>query len=102
MDRLGVDAVDRIRLAGARIALQNSQARGEIEALVRRVEKVETTVETRFQEHFVDAIAIPHTRDPYPRLERVVPLPERVPRTTGGQRPRRRRRSASGNHRSAT
>src|SRR6266511_4187406 len=137
MDRLGVDAVDRVRLAGAfgahidpvhalvlgmipdsdpatvtsagnaagtgaRIALLNRAARGEIEALVRRVEKVETAVEARFQEHFVDAMAIPHARDPYPRLERVVPLPERVPRTTGGQRPRRRRRSASGNHRSAT
>ncbi len=129
MDRLGVDAVDRVRLAGAfgahidpvhalvlgmvpdcdpaavtaagnaagtgaRIALLNGRARGEIEALVRRVEKVETAVEARFQEHFVDAMAIPHARDPYPRL--------RVPRTTGGQRPRRRRRSASGNHRSAT
>jgi len=137
MDRLGVDAVDRVRLAGAfgahidpvhalvlgmvpdcdpaavtaagnaagtgaRIALLNARARGEIEALVRRVEKIETAIEARFQEHFVDAMAIPHARDPYPRLERVVPLPERVPRTTGGQRPRRRRRSASGNHRSAT
>ena len=35
---------------------------------MRRVEKIETAVEPRFQEHFVDAMAIPHDADPYPRL----------------------------------
>jgi uncharacterized 2Fe-2S/4Fe-4S cluster protein (DUF4445 family) len=138
MDRLGLDAVDRVRLAGAfgahidpvhalvlgmvpdcdpaavtaagnaagtgaRIALLNRAARGEIEALVRRVEKVETAVEARFQEHFVDAMAIPHATDPYLRLARVVALPERGPGSARGQRPRRRRhRAANGNSRSAT
>ncbi len=143
MDRLGVDAVDRVRLAGAfgahvdpvhalvlgmvpdcdpgavtaagnaagtgaRIALLNRGARGEIEALVRRVEKVETAVEARFQEHFVDAMAIPHASDLYPRLARLVTLPERAERgelglqSARGGRRRRRRGTVSGNHRSAT
>jgi uncharacterized 2Fe-2S/4Fe-4S cluster protein (DUF4445 family) len=63
-----------------------------VEALVRRVEKVETAVEPRFQEHFVDAMAIPHARDPYARLAGVVALPERA---AGPARPRRRRRAAA-------
>ena len=39
------------------------------------MEKIETAVEPRFQEHFVDAMAIPHDTDPYARLARSVPLP---------------------------
>ena len=53
-------------------------ARPEIETLVRRVEKIETAVEPRFQEFFVEAMAIPHLTAPYPRLREVVTLPERV------------------------
>ncbi|MEO1001213.1 MAG: ASKHA domain-containing protein, partial [Pseudomonadota bacterium] len=60
---------------GARIALLNSAARREIEAVVRRIEKVETAVEPRFQEHFVAASAMPHATDPFPELARVVTLP---------------------------
>ena len=37
---------------------------------MRRVEKIETAVEPRFQEHFVNAMAIPHDTDPYARLAR--------------------------------
>ena len=55
---------------GARIALLDRSARAEIEEVVRRVEKVETAVEPRFQEHFVHAMAIPHETDPYERLAR--------------------------------
>jgi uncharacterized 2Fe-2S/4Fe-4S cluster protein (DUF4445 family) len=77
---------------GARIALLNRAARTEIEEVVRRVEKVETAVEPRFQEHFVQAMAIPHDVDPYPRLSAVVPLPARRTATAGREtRPRRRR-----------
>jgi uncharacterized 2Fe-2S/4Fe-4S cluster protein (DUF4445 family) len=43
---------------GARIALLDA-TRGEIEALVRRIEKIETAIEPRFQQHFVEAMAIP-------------------------------------------
>ena len=34
------------------------------------MEKIETAVEPRFQEHFVGAMGIPHATDPYPRLGR--------------------------------
>jgi uncharacterized 2Fe-2S/4Fe-4S cluster protein (DUF4445 family) len=74
---------------GARIALLNRAARAEIEDVVRRVEKVETAVEPRFQEHFVHAMAIPHEMDEYARLGRTVRLPER--RAAPTQRPNRRR-----------
>jgi uncharacterized 2Fe-2S/4Fe-4S cluster protein (DUF4445 family) len=110
MERLGVETVDRIRLAGAfgahidvkyaavlgmvpdcdlarvtsagnaagtgaRIALLDSRSRPTIEALVRTVEKVETAIEPRFQQHFVDAMAIPHKTAAYPHLRKVVTLP---------------------------
>ena len=60
---------------GARIALLNRRLRREIEREVRRIEKVETAVEPRFQEHFVDAMAIPHRTAPYPKLRAAVALP---------------------------
>ena len=110
MDRLGIDHVDRIRLAGAfgshidvkyatvlgmlpdcdlahvrsagnaagtgaRIALLDATSRAVIESLVRRIEKVETAIEPRFQQHFVEAMAIPHKSAPYPNLRRAVELP---------------------------
>ena len=79
---------------GARIALLNRAARAEIEDVVRRVEKVETAVEPRFQEHFVKAMAIPHDVDPYPRLARAVRLPGR--RSASAERPGRGRRRERG------
>ena len=112
MDRLGVESVQRIVLAGAfgshidvknamvlgmipdcdlakvgsagnaagtgaRIALLNQQARDEIERIIKRVEKIETAVEPRFQEHFVAAMGIPHSTAQFPNLAAVVALPER-------------------------
>jgi uncharacterized 2Fe-2S/4Fe-4S cluster protein (DUF4445 family) len=76
---------------GARIALLNRAARSEIEDVVRRVEKVETAVEPRFQEHFVHAMAIPHEVDTYPRLRSVVTLPP--PRVAQPEARSRRRRT---------
>jgi uncharacterized 2Fe-2S/4Fe-4S cluster protein (DUF4445 family) len=125
MDRMGIDAIDRIRLAGAfgshidvkyatilgmlpdcdlaqvssagnaagtgaRIALLDRRARAEIAALVRRVEKVETAVEPKFQAHFVAAMAIPHQSAPYPHLSRVVTLPTPEPGGEGRGRTSRR------------
>jgi uncharacterized 2Fe-2S/4Fe-4S cluster protein (DUF4445 family) len=80
---------------GARIALLNRSARAEIEDVVRRVEKIETAVEPRFQEHFVNAMAIPHDVDPYTRLAQAVALPTR--RVAKTERPpgRRARRPAA-------
>ncbi|WP_366556050.1 ASKHA domain-containing protein [Aquibaculum sediminis] len=78
---------------GARIALLNQRARDEIEQVVKRVEKVETAVEPRFQEHFVAAMAIPHRNAPYPELGKVLPLPApRYPEPAGEGEGRRRRR----------
>jgi uncharacterized 2Fe-2S/4Fe-4S cluster protein (DUF4445 family) len=79
---------------GARIALLNRTARSEIEQLVKRIEKVETALEPRFQEHFVGAMAIPHKTAPYPNLAAVVDLPEPAPADAepAGDAGRRRRR----------
>jgi uncharacterized 2Fe-2S/4Fe-4S cluster protein (DUF4445 family) len=130
MDKLGIETVEKIRLAGAfgshidvkyamilglipdcplekvqsagnaagtgaRIALLNSKARDEIEAVVRRIEKIETAVEPKFQQHFVEAMAIPHKTAPFPNLARAVRLPPHKDIQTaddsGGERRRRRR-----------
>jgi uncharacterized 2Fe-2S/4Fe-4S cluster protein (DUF4445 family) len=77
---------------GARIALLDRSARREIEGVVRRVEKIETAVEPRFQQLFVGAMAIPHDVDPYERLRAAVPLPPR--RVAAPAEGGRRRRSA--------
>lgn len=132
MDKLGVDEIDRIRLAGAfgahidtkyamvlgmipdcrlehvtsagnaagtgaTIALLDTDARSEIQDVVRRIQKVETAVEPKFQEHFIDALAIPHKTATYPYLRQEVDLPE--PAQTSGSEPnsgrqRRRRKRA--------
>jgi uncharacterized 2Fe-2S/4Fe-4S cluster protein (DUF4445 family) len=63
---------------GALIALLSGAARDEIEGVVRRVEKIETAVEPRFQEHFVEAMAFPHKTAAFPNLAKVVELPERI------------------------
>ena len=128
MDRLEVDRVDRVILAGAfgsqidlkhamvlgmipdcdlahtsaagnaagtgaRIALLNRAARDEIEALVRRVEKVETAVESRFQDHFVAAMAIPHKTAIFENLSKVVDLPRPAADAAGSSPDPRRRRN---------
>ncbi len=131
MDRIGVESVDRIRLAGAfgshidvkyatvlgmlpdcdlaqvssagnaagtgaRIALLDRRSRALIAGLVRRIEKVETAVEPKFQAHFVEAMAIPHNSAPYPHLASVVTLPAAEPVEARGRSGRRRARAAEG------
>jgi uncharacterized 2Fe-2S/4Fe-4S cluster protein (DUF4445 family) len=127
MERLGVERVDRIRLAGAfgthidvkyamvlgmipdcelsqvgsagnaagtgaRIALLDARSRSIIEAIVRRVEKIETALEPRFQAHFVESMAIPHKSAPYTQLRAAVtlPAPKAVVQTDGRERRNRR------------
>jgi uncharacterized 2Fe-2S/4Fe-4S cluster protein (DUF4445 family) len=127
MERLGVESVERIRLAGAfgshidvkyamvlgmipdcelsqvasagnaagtgaRIALLDSRSRPIIEAMVRRVEKIETALEPRFQAHFVEAMAIPHKTAQYTHLRAAVelPAPKAVVQTDGRERRKRR------------
>jgi uncharacterized 2Fe-2S/4Fe-4S cluster protein (DUF4445 family) len=126
MDHMGVDRVDRIRLAGAfgshidvkyamvlgmipdcdlahvssannaagtgaRIALLNRASRTEIESRARDIEKIETAIDAGFQQHFVDAMGIPHSTQAYPSLSRVVelPTPSESPSARAGRRRRR-------------
>lgn len=91
-------ALDKVQSAGnaagtgARIALLNAAARREIEVLVSLIEKVETAVEPRFQEHFVAASHIPHASAPYPCLRQAVTLPSLMFSAPGTERAGRRRR----------
>jgi uncharacterized 2Fe-2S/4Fe-4S cluster protein (DUF4445 family) len=133
MDRLNVDEVDRIRLAGAFgshmdvkyamvlgmipncsldqvssagnaagtgavVALVNGASRHLVESHVRRVEKVETAVEADFQQHFVEAMALPHATADFPELSKHALLPQAqapgqgpVPPAPGRRRSRGRR-----------
>ena len=134
MDRLGIDHVDRIVLAGAfgshidvkyamvlglipdcdldkvssagnaagtgaLIALVNQKARDEIQRVIKRVEKIETAVEPKFQAHFVEAMGIPHKTAAFPHLAAAVDLPApkaRAPSPDGAPGGRRRRRQRAG------
>ncbi len=83
---------------GARIALIDKSQRTAIEETVRNIEKIETAVEPKFQEHFVNASALPNSADPFPLLKAAVPLPEVNFNTGGGDAAaggRRRRRRTS-------
>ena len=65
--------------------------RAEVAESVRRIEKIETATEPRFQDLFVAAMAFPHDTAPNPHLAETVDLP---PRAEGDNaRPRRRRRT---------
>ncbi len=89
-----VQAVGNAAGTGARIALVSQSARAEIETEVRRLEKIETAIESSFQDYFIAAMAIPHQRDAFPNLSKVIALPKRHGATdvTSGKR---RRRAAS-------
>ena len=83
---------------GARIALLNAGKRTEIERVVRDVEKIETALAPKFQDHFIEAMAVPHKTAPYPRLRKIARLPDTPPSPppgTTGEGGRRRRRSRS-------
>jgi uncharacterized 2Fe-2S/4Fe-4S cluster protein (DUF4445 family) len=78
---------------GARIALLNRQSREQIEILVGKIEKIETAVEEKFQQYFVEAMAFPHKTDPFPNLFGVVERPpEKGPQPEAASTGRRRRR----------
>ncbi len=85
-----VDGAGNAAGSGALIALLNGSSRHEIEATARRVEKVETAVEPRFQEHFVEAMAFPHGTAPYSRLGGIVDLPRLATETVGRRGARER------------
>ena len=82
---------------GARIALLNRESRGVIEAVVGDIEKIETAVEAKFQQYFIEAMAFPHKSDPFPNLyaEVAPPAQKQAQPDTGSSRRRRRRSQAS-------
>ncbi len=92
--------VDRVRAvgnaagAGAVRALVSAAQRREIEAVTRRVEKIETAIEPRFQELFVDAMGFPHSTIATPRLATETELPRPpAPSASGSGRDRSRGRA---------
>ena len=91
-------ALDKVTSAGnaagtgARIALLNRSSRAEIEQTVREIHKIETAIEPRFQEHFINASAIPNAQDPFPILSKIVTLPDVNFNAGGGGGGGRRRR----------
>jgi uncharacterized 2Fe-2S/4Fe-4S cluster protein (DUF4445 family) len=91
-----VQAVGNAAGTGARMALLNRNYRREIEATVTRIEKIETALEPKFQEHFVYAMAMPNKIDPFPKLSMAVTLPPRKnvseDGVAGDASPRRRSR----------
>ncbi|HZD22289.1 MAG TPA: ASKHA domain-containing protein, partial [Acidimicrobiia bacterium] len=90
-DLASVSAAGNAAGSGAIMALLSGAAREEIEGLVRKVDKIETATEPRFQEHFVAALGIPHKTADYPHLSRVVDFGERPAAGRRGRRGRRRR-----------
>jgi uncharacterized 2Fe-2S/4Fe-4S cluster protein (DUF4445 family) len=57
---------------GARIALLNRGKRVEADEIARKVEYVELTIEKDFQKEFIDALQIPHMKDPFPHLKDIL------------------------------
>ena len=78
---------------GARIALCDISSRSAIETTVNKIEKIETAIEPKFQDHFVAANAIPHKTDPFPELTKIVKLPGVRFNSGSGKKTRARRRT---------
>lgn len=91
-DTDNVHSVGNAAGRGSLMALLSGAAREDVESVVFRVEKVETAIEPRFQEHFIAAMGFPHTTAAYPNLEKVMPLPART--ESAGRRRRTMNRRA--------
>ena len=95
LDKVG--AVGNAAGTGARIALLNMPSRIEIGEILPKVEKIETALEPKFQEYFIEAMALPHKVDKYEELSKVVTIPPPKPKAEsdgahGSKRKSRRRR----------
>ena len=77
---------------GARIALLSKARRMEAALAARRVQYVETAIDPHFQEEFVGAMHLPHMTDPFPHLEALGVLPDRLAATSDARAQRRRSR----------
>ena len=95
----GVRSVGNAAGAGAVQALLSRKLRNEMEDAVRKVTKIETATEPRFQQLFVEAMAFPHKTAATPNLAKVIDLPLREQNAdvgSGSARTGRRRRSTGG------
>jgi uncharacterized 2Fe-2S/4Fe-4S cluster protein (DUF4445 family) len=81
----GVRAVGNAAGAGAVQSLLSRKLRHEMEDTVRKVTKIETATEPRFQQLFVEAMAFPHKTALAPNLAKVIDLPVRVASSADGQ-----------------
>jgi len=81
----GVRAVGNAAGAGAVQSLLSRKLRHEMEDTVRKVTKIETATEPRFQQLFVEAMAFPHKTALAPNLAKVIDLPARVASSADGQ-----------------
>lgn len=89
LDKVG--SVGNAAGTGARIALLNFPSRLEIGEILPKVEKIETALEPKFQEYFIEAMALPHKTDPYEELSKIVKLPALKAKAEGdGQNDRKR------------
>jgi uncharacterized 2Fe-2S/4Fe-4S cluster protein (DUF4445 family) len=68
-DLKNVYAVGNAAGDGARIALLNRDKRVEADEIARKVEYIELTIEKDFQKEFIDALSLPHAKDPFPHLK---------------------------------
>ena len=91
LDKVG--SVGNAAGTGARIALLNFPSRREIGEILPKVEKIETAIEPKFQQYFIDAMAIPHKTDRFEELSRFVTFPEPKPKAETNLGDDRRRRS---------
>ena len=90
-----VSSADNAASTGARIALLNRASRREIETRVRKVEKIETAIDESFQQHFVEALGIPHARNDYPILSAIIQLPKPGAAKSLSRRKRRLRKATT-------
>ena len=81
----GVRAVGNAAGAGAVQSLLSRKLRHEMEDTVRKVTKIETATEPRFQQLFVEVMAFPHKTALAPNLAKVIDLPARVASSADGQ-----------------
>ncbi|OGO27095.1 MAG: ferredoxin [Chloroflexi bacterium RBG_16_52_11] len=73
---------------GARIALLDRHKREEAQEIAHWIRYIETAVDPEFQREFVDAMYLPHRRDPYPHLAGILPKSTAVPHPRGERRRR--------------
>ena len=91
-----VEAIGNAAGVGACMALLNRENRREIEKTVTEIEKIETALEEKFQEHFVNAMAFPNKIEKFEKLSKEVKLPVEEEQQQQSDKndttPRRRRR----------